>query len=326
MAHPRITLEQWRALQAVVEHGSYARAAEALHKSQTSITYAIQKLERLLNVRVLVLKGRRAELTPAGQALYRRARVLLEEAAALEGLANGLESGFEPELRVAADVAFPERLLIEAVACFHRDRPMTSVELFELPALSIERTLVEGRVDLAVTTRLSPGFVGEHLMRLRLIAVAAPSHPLHRLGRPVGNQDLRQHDEVTLRDTLEPLPREPEGRFSHQCLRVNRMTTIMLGAMAGLGIAWLPESLVRPDIESGRLKPLPLGTGVERYTDFFLVLALGELAPSNSHHLAKLLREVSARSEAAMKLDRSARIERPQGHSGRSLALGAVRA
>jgi DNA-binding transcriptional LysR family regulator len=51
-AIPRITLEQWRALTAVVDAGGYAQAAEALHKSQSAVTYAVQKLESVLGVKV----------------------------------------------------------------------------------------------------------------------------------------------------------------------------------------------------------------------------------------------------------------------------------
>ena len=68
---PRVTLEQWQALAAVVEHGSYAKAAEALHKSQSSVTYAVQKLESQLGVRAFELKGRKAALTQTGELLYR---------------------------------------------------------------------------------------------------------------------------------------------------------------------------------------------------------------------------------------------------------------
>ena len=48
---PRITLEQWRCLVAVVDYGGYAQAAEQLNKSQSSVTYAVQKLQWLLKVR-----------------------------------------------------------------------------------------------------------------------------------------------------------------------------------------------------------------------------------------------------------------------------------
>ena len=66
MAAPRITLEQWRALLAVVDAGGYARAAKVLHKSQSSVTYAVQQLESQLGVKAFKIEGRKASLTPTG--------------------------------------------------------------------------------------------------------------------------------------------------------------------------------------------------------------------------------------------------------------------
>src|SRR5438105_12767055 len=109
---PRITLEQWQALVAVVDAGGYAQAAERLHKSQSSVTYAVQKLESLLGVKAFEIKGRKAVLTPTGQLLYRRAQVLLEEAGGLEKVAKTLSAGWEAEIRMAAEIVFPYRLLL----------------------------------------------------------------------------------------------------------------------------------------------------------------------------------------------------------------------
>ena len=69
---------------AVVDADGYARAAEKLHKSQSAVTYAVQKLERLLDVKAFEIRGRKAVLTPTGQMLYLRARTLLDEAASVE--------------------------------------------------------------------------------------------------------------------------------------------------------------------------------------------------------------------------------------------------
>ena len=88
MADPRISLEQWRSLLAVVDAGGYAQAAEVLHKSQSAVTYAVQKIEALLAVKIFEVIGRKAHLTPTGEVLYRRAKALLEEAGALEGAAG----------------------------------------------------------------------------------------------------------------------------------------------------------------------------------------------------------------------------------------------
>ena len=63
MKSPRISLEQWAAFKAVVDEGSFARAAEALNKSQSSVSYAIAKLNEQLPSPVLELYGRIAVLT-----------------------------------------------------------------------------------------------------------------------------------------------------------------------------------------------------------------------------------------------------------------------
>ncbi|MEN8822619.1 MAG: LysR family transcriptional regulator [Abyssibacter sp.] len=65
----RISLEQWRALVAVVEAGGYAQAAERLHKSQSSVSYAVQKLERTLDIEVFRGEGGKAQLTAVGAAV-----------------------------------------------------------------------------------------------------------------------------------------------------------------------------------------------------------------------------------------------------------------
>src|SRR5688572_21548816 len=101
--HPRITLEQWRALTAVVEAGGYAQAAEALHKTQSTLTYAVQKIERLLDLKAFEIRGRKAVLTEAGQVLYRRARTLLEEAALLERGAAAMSKDWQPDIAIGSE-------------------------------------------------------------------------------------------------------------------------------------------------------------------------------------------------------------------------------
>src|SRR6202046_630610 len=171
MEHPRITLEQWRSLLAVVDAGGYAQAAAALHKSQSAVTYAMQRMEPLLGVKVFEVVGRKAQLTPTGEVLYRRAKALLEEAGALEGAAAGMAAGWEPELRRAVEIIFPTWLLLECFARFGEERPQTRIELYESVISGTEEALVQRRVVLAICSQVPPGFVGDPLMRIRFLAV-----------------------------------------------------------------------------------------------------------------------------------------------------------
>ena len=60
MKAPRVTLDQWRTLQAVVDHGGFAQAAEALHRSQSSVSYTVARMQDQLGVPLLRIDGRRA--------------------------------------------------------------------------------------------------------------------------------------------------------------------------------------------------------------------------------------------------------------------------
>ena len=199
--YPRISLEQWRALLAVVDAGGYAQAAASLHKSQSSVTYAVQKLESLLGVKAFKVVGRKARLTPGGEVLYRRARSLLEEASALEGAAGSLAAGWESELRIAAEIIFPTWLLLQCFARFGEEQPQTRIELYETVLGGTDEALQQRRVDLAICSQIPAGFTGDPLMRLRFIPVAHPDHPLHQLGRELTLQDLRRHRHLIIRDS-----------------------------------------------------------------------------------------------------------------------------
>src|SRR5690606_4793415 len=127
----RVTLAQWRMLAAVVDHGGFARAAEAIHKSPSTLNHAVHKLEEQLGVRVLEPAGRQVRLTEAGEMLLRRARQLIESAAALEEVAGSLAEGLEAEVVVAVDQVFPPDALARALATFSAAYPHVRVQLHE---------------------------------------------------------------------------------------------------------------------------------------------------------------------------------------------------
>src|SRR6187455_3057656 len=177
-----VTLDQWRALISVVDSGGYEKAAEALKKSQSSVTYAVQKLQSQLGVKAFEVKGRKAVLTPTGEFLYRRARAMVDEADATERAARKLSAGWEAEIGIASDVAFPIWLMLQCLERFGAESPQTRIELIESVLSGTTEALLTGRAQIALTGRLPQGFVGERLMPVRFVPAAHPGHPLHKLG------------------------------------------------------------------------------------------------------------------------------------------------
>jgi DNA-binding transcriptional LysR family regulator len=288
--NPRISLEQWRSLLAVVDAGGYAQAATALHKSQSAVTYAVQKMEALLGVKIFEVVGRKAHLTSTGEVLYRRAKALLDEAGALEGAAGTLAAGWEAELRLSVEIIFPTWLLLQCFARFAEERPEMRIELYESVLSGTDEALLQRKVDLAICSQIPPGFIGDQLMRLRFIALAHPDHPLHRLGRELTLQDLRKHRHLIIRDTGSQR-RSGSWLGAEQSWTVSQKATSIHAAVMGLGFAWFPEETVRGELERGELKPLPLREGGERWGELYLVFADRDYAGPGARRLAEIIRE-----------------------------------
>lgn len=297
MTRPRVSLEQWRALVAVVDAGGYAQAAQRLHKSQSSVSYAVQQLEAQLGVRAFSIDGRRAVLTPTGDMLYRRARLLLDEAGAIEQAAVRLSAGWEAEVRLATEVAMPTWLLLASLDRLGAEAPGTRIELLEVVLGHHTDILAKGDADLAIFGAVPMGYVGEPLMQLRFVLAAHPAHPLHRLRRPLTMRDLRAHRHLVVRESSAERPTSPPLQAT-QRWTVSHITTSIEAARAGYGFAWLPEEKIRPDLEAGALKPLALLEGGERLENLYLVFADREHAGPATLRLAQIIREAVA-SECA---------------------------
>ncbi|HEV2008857.1 MAG TPA: LysR family transcriptional regulator [Burkholderiales bacterium] len=290
MAVARISLEQWRALIAVVDARGYAQAAEAMHKSQSAVTYAVQKLEAVLGVKAFEIKGRRAVLTATGQLLYRRAQSLLEEAGGLEKTARSLSAGWEPEIHLAVEVLFPTWLILDCLARFGSEGPDTRIELIESVISGTQEALLERRVDLAIASAVPAGFAGDPLIRLRLVLAASPLHPLHKLKRKVTLKDLRAHRQLVVRETGEDRTTRTSVEAT-QRWTVSNMSTSIVAARSGHGYAWVPEYKIRDELEAGTLKPLPQREGGDRYVELYLVFADRDAAGPGTLRLAQIIRE-----------------------------------
>lgn len=286
-----ITLEQWRTLITVVDTGGYAQAAAVLHKSQSSVTYAVQKIESLLGVKAFEIQGRKAVLTPTGQFLYRRARALLDESSALERAAKRLSAGWEAEIRLAAEIIFPTWLLLDCLDQLGKESPHTRIEVIESVLGGTTEALLLGQVDLAIASMVPPGFLGMPLMRLRFVPVASPGHPLHQLGRELTLRDLRAHRHLVVRESGTKRSSKILTVDVTQRWTVSHSATSVEAVKKGYGFAWFAEDKIRDELRDGSLKPLPLRDGGERFTELYLVLADPDSAGPGTRRLAEIIRE-----------------------------------
>lgn len=296
---PRITLEQWQALIAVVEAGGYARAAERLHKSQSAVTYLIKRLEEQLDIRAFEIQGRKAVLTPVGQMLLLRGRYLVQEAWSAEQAARSHSAAWEPVIRIAVEIIFPSELLLRALDALSALSPSTNVEVFETVLSGTHEALANGSVDFAVTPQIPSGFLGEPLMPLELIAVAHPDHPLHQRGRKLTVRDLREHRHLLVRDTGSARTQRSASVDIERRWVFSNFDSSIKACVNGAGFAWYPTARIHRLLQQGLLAPLPLEQGARREHTLYLVSADRDGLGQGARALAELLRQVCSEPASA---------------------------
>ena len=286
-----ITLEQWRALIDVVEAGGYAQAADRLNKSQSAVTYAVQKIETMLGVKAFEVQGRKAVLTPTGQMLYRRALALVNEANELERAAHMLSAGWEATITLAVEVLFPSDRLLAGLNRFSQESPGTRIELIESVLGGTADALFSGQVDLVISPHVPPGFLGDVLMQVRMLAVAHVEHPLHHQSQPLTFRDLRNHRHIVVRDSGVKRDQRAVTVEVDQRWTVSQIATSIDAVARGYGFAWLPEDHIRDKLAEGLLKPLPLQEGGIRELPLYLILTRSDLAGPGVKRLAGFLKQ-----------------------------------
>ena len=274
----RTSLEHWAVLAAVVDEDGFGPAARVLHKSQSAVSYAIARLQEALGLELLAIDGRKAVLTAHGKTLLNRVRPLIRDLDSLELLARSLTQGWEPELKLVVDVAFPRQRLLAVVAELQELCPNTEVQVSDAVLSGGEEAITEHRADVVVTPHLPADQLGDLLLTVSFIAVAYPRHPLFDLERPLTSTDLSKHLQVVVRDSGVKQPRDEGWLGAERRCTVSSMEASLAMVKAGLGYAWLPDHLTADAIRDGTLRTLPLDVGSSRPVALHLVLVRPETA------------------------------------------------
>jgi DNA-binding transcriptional LysR family regulator len=261
---PKTTLEQWAVLSAVIDQGGFAQAARTLNRSQSAVSYAVSRLQDAIGLPLLVIEGRRAVLTPHGRTLLSRARPLVRDLDTVESLARSLKQGWEPELNLVVDAAFPRTGLLRIVAELQRTCPTTQIRLSDVVLSGAEDAILQGLGDVVITSRVPPGFLGDRLLDVTFLAVARSDHALFRVDHELTTEDLVSHVQAVVRDSGTIRPRDEGWLGAERRFTVSSMEASLATVLAGLAYAWLPEHMLTESLRDGTVRRLPLAFGAAR--------------------------------------------------------------
>lgn len=283
----KTTLEQWALLEKVVELGSFAKAADETHRSQSSVSYNLALLQERLGVTLLTPSGRRAVLTPAGELLLGQVKPLLQAFAYVETHAATLRDGARTRLDLVVDSIFPRERLFAILRQFQQRYPQTQVRLTEVLENVEEELPARSEADVMVLTRRQDiTGRGEWLMNIDFVAVAHRDHPLCMLDAPLDEDALRAWPLIRIAD------RDNPQQAVRDAWTFSTIDAAIEAVMYQVGYGWLPEERIQQQLEQGLLRPLPLSHGARRATPLHLIVK-DTLAPLDEQvrTLLRLLRE-----------------------------------
>ncbi|MEX9253497.1 LysR family transcriptional regulator [Pseudenterobacter timonensis] len=291
----KTTLEQWSLLEKVVEAGSFARAAELTHRSQSSVSYNLALLQERLGVALLMTEGRRAVLTPAGERLLKQVKPLLKAFTYVETRAATLRNGVRTRLDLMVDSIFPRRRLFAILRQFQQRYPQTQVRLTEVLENAFAEEVSREADVMVLTRRQDITGPGEWLMNIDFVAVAHRDHPLFTLEAPLSDEMLRPWPLIQIADN------SAAAQSASESWTFSTIDAAIEAVMYQVGYGWLPEERIQKALEEGTLRLLPLSHGTRRATPLHLIVKR-TLAPLDEQveTLIALFRQAPGSSTATL--------------------------
>jgi DNA-binding transcriptional LysR family regulator len=245
----------------VVEHGGYAAAERALGISKSRLSRRVAHLEDELGVRLLQRSARRFAVTEVGQNVFRHAQAMLGEAQSAREAVDRLSAEPRGLVRVSCPVAIAQQQLADLLPEFLAQHPDVRVQM-EVSNRRVD--LINEGFDVALRVRTRLNEDGDLVMRsfgaINELLVASPRY-LARHGRPTSPANLATH--VTLAMAGDDMRQRwelhgPDGRIERAEIQPRLMAhdfpVLRAAAIAGIGIALLPETVCADQVRAGALE------------------------------------------------------------------------
>lgn len=276
MSTPLLNLYQLQLFLAVIEHGSYTRAAEILHLSQPAISSRIRALEESIGEKVFDQIGRQIHLTDAGRELRLHAETILRQVANAQRSIAEIRALERGTLRVVATTTFGTYILPSVLGAFHRTYPGITLVMDVTNEARAVDMVRQDEMDLAVVGFFSglDDMEIEHVLRNELFVAAAPTHPLAHKETITFEEFaacpllLREQGAGT-RDVIDRLFQERHFQ-PKVAIELRQNAIIKQGIMAELGIGVLSRLGARAELAQGTLVALTI-EGIVMHRDWHVV-------------------------------------------------------
>lgn len=235
-----LDVDQLRTFIAIVESGSFTRAADVVHKTQSAVSMQMKRLEERLERPIFARDGRASKLTEDGERLLDYARRIVR--LNVEAVAAFSDAELSGRVRLGVPDDYVDRYLPEIMARFSRAYPGAELSVICEPTVDLIERIDAGELDLAIATNCDAARTAEIFRRERLLWVASNRHSIHieeRLPLALGRPSCSWR-----RMALEAL--EAVARPYRLLYSSSNAGAVAAAVLAGLAVSVLPESGLRP--------------------------------------------------------------------------------
>ncbi|MEN4886594.1 LysR family transcriptional regulator [Enterobacter ludwigii] len=254
-----INLQRTAMFVAVADTGSFTAAAEAMGLTKAVVSFNIRQLEDELGVTLLLRSTRRLTLTEAGRLFHQRSVALLKDAERLKDDVRANHAGLTGELRITTTPEYGSQVVVPLLAEFSQQHPDLRVRHV---SSSLHADLISERFDVAIRlgTLADSRYHAALITQFTIFPVATPgwlrNHPVESLEQ-LAKADWIIHERLAspLRWQVNDASGEPATLEIIKAPRLfaDSAQALMAFALAGCGVALLPEWLVRHALDDGTL-------------------------------------------------------------------------
>ena len=254
-----INLQRTAMFVAVADTGSFTAAAEAMGLTKAVVSFNIRQLEDELGVTLLLRSTRRLTLTEAGRLFHQRSVALLKDAERLKDDVRANHAGLTGELRITTTPEYGSQVVVPLLAEFSQQHPDLRVRHV---SSSLHADLISERFDVAIRlgTLADSRYHAALITQFTIFPVATPgwlrNHPVESLEQ-LAKADWIIHERLAspLRWQVNDACGEPATLEIKKAPRLfaDSAQALMAFAVAGCGVALLPEWLVRHALDDGKL-------------------------------------------------------------------------
>jgi len=235
-----LDIEQLRTFIAIAETGSFTRAADVVHKTQSAVSMQMKRLEERLGKPIFERDGRASKLTEDGERLLDYARRIVKLNA--EALTSLTGAGLTGSARLGVPDDYADRYLPEIMARFARSHPGVELTIVCEPTVRLVERIDAGEIDLAIITHSYINRASEIIRRERLLWVTSNRSTIHL--EPTVPLALGRQTCAWRRIAMERL--EAAGRPYRVLYTSWNAGAISAAVLAGLAVSVFPESALRP--------------------------------------------------------------------------------